>query len=76
MFAPAVAVPAEDHVCGSAHCLLIPYWSQKLGKGEEEMRAKQVSARGGDLKVRLLGSQGRVALGGQIKTTLKGNISL
>ncbi|KIP10072.1 hypothetical protein PHLGIDRAFT_101637 [Phlebiopsis gigantea 11061_1 CR5-6] len=76
MFAPAIAVPAEDHVCGSAHCLLAPYWSAKLGKGDEEMRAKQVSARGGDLKVRFLGSQGRVALGGQTKTTLKGSVLL
>ena len=37
----------EDPVCGSAHCLLTPFWAQRLGK--RELRAYQASARGGDL---------------------------
>ncbi|WP_094586294.1 PhzF family phenazine biosynthesis protein [Synechococcus sp. BO 8801] len=37
----------EDPVTGSAHCSLIPYWSDEIGK--RQLRAKQISARGGDL---------------------------
>lgn len=45
-FAPANGVP-EDPVSGVAHCTLIPYWSQRLGK--TKLHARQVSRRGGDL---------------------------
>ncbi len=45
-FCPGEAV-AEDLVTGSAHSMLIPYWHDRLGK--ITMRARQVSARGGDL---------------------------
>ncbi|HEY8254322.1 MAG TPA: PhzF family phenazine biosynthesis protein [Rhizomicrobium sp.] len=45
-FAPAKGVP-EDPVTGSAHCLLTPYWAQRLGK--KTLKARQVSPRGGDL---------------------------
>ena len=45
-FAPGAGVP-EDPVTGSAHCTLIPYWSERLGK--RQMHARQVSARGGEL---------------------------
>lgn len=37
----------EDPVTGSAHCNLIPYWSERLGK--TKMNAKQISERGGIL---------------------------
>jgi PhzF family phenazine biosynthesis protein len=37
----------EDPVTGSAHCSIIPYWSQKLGT--TKIHAKQLSKRGGDL---------------------------
>ena len=69
-FAPAVGVP-EDPVTGSAHCCLTPFWSARLGK--TEMRARQVSARGGELRVRLAGE--RVKLGGQAVTTLRGELA-
>ncbi len=49
-FAPRVGVP-EDPVTGSAHSTLIPYWAAKLGK--TELRARQISPRGGDLWCRL-----------------------
>lgn len=45
-FAPRVGVP-EDPVTGSAHCVLTPYWSARLGK--KRLHARQVSARGGEL---------------------------
>jgi PhzF family phenazine biosynthesis protein len=37
----------EDAVTGSAHCLLVPYWAEKLNK--KLLHAHQVSPRGGDL---------------------------
>ena len=45
-FAPRAGVP-EDPVTGSAHSTLIPFWAHRLGK--TTMRARQVSARGGEL---------------------------
>lgn len=38
---------SEDPVTGSAHCTLIPYWSEILGK--KKMSAEQLSNRGGKL---------------------------
>jgi PhzF family phenazine biosynthesis protein len=59
-FAPAVGVN-EDPVTGSAHCTLGPYWQSKLGK--PDFIARQVSARGGVVKVSVRGP--RVLLSGQ-----------
>src|SRR3546814_7055179 len=47
-FAPHAGIP-EDPVTGSAHVVLTPFWSARLGK--KILRARQVSARGGDLTV-------------------------
>ena len=49
-FAPAKGIP-EDPVTGSAHCTLVPYWAERLGKSR--LRARQVSRRGGDLACEL-----------------------
>lgn len=59
-FAPAVGV-GEDPVTGSAHCVLAPYWAERLGR--TTMVAEQVSARGGIVRTRLEGE--RVVLGGR-----------
>lgn len=45
-FAPDKGV-SEDPVTGSAHCVLTPFWAERLGK--KTLRARQVSPRGGDL---------------------------
>jgi len=45
-FAPEKGVP-EDPVTGSAHCALVPFWAKRLGK--KTLKARQVSARGGNL---------------------------
>jgi PhzF family phenazine biosynthesis protein len=45
-FGPRVGVD-EDPVTGSAHCMLVPYWSERLGK--TQLHARQISARGGEL---------------------------
>lgn len=68
-FCPGEGVP-EDPVTGSTHSMLIPYWSKKLGK--TQMKARQVSARGGDLRCELTGD--RVLIGGQASLYLKGKI--
>lgn len=69
-FAPAVGV-AEDPVTGSAHCCLGPYWQQRLGK--DELGAYQASARGGHLRVRVLGR--RVGIAGQAVTVFRGELA-
>jgi len=52
-FAPAAGIN-EDPVTGSAHCALGPYWAPKLGKSE--FYARQLSLRGGSLRLRLEGN--------------------
>ncbi len=70
-FAPAKGIP-EDPVTGRAHCTLTPYWAQRLGK--TELRARQISARGGDLVCRYLGE--RVTIAGQAVMYLEGTITV
>ncbi|MBM3794372.1 MAG: PhzF family phenazine biosynthesis protein [Acidobacteria bacterium] len=70
-FAPAAGIN-EDPVTGSAHCMLTPYWAQRLGK--KSMHARQLSARGGELWVKLKGD--RVLISGQAQPYLKGTITL
>ena len=53
-FAPKLAV-AEDPVCGSGHCHIIPYWADELDK--DELVAYQASRRGGTLFCRREGSK-------------------
>ncbi len=68
-FAPSVGVD-EDPVTGSAHCTLIPYWAERLGK--TKMFARQVSARGGEIYCELIGD--RVKMAGNAVLYLKGEI--
>ncbi len=69
-FAPWVGIN-EDPVTGSAHTLLTPYWSARLGK--TEMHAYQASARGGEIGVRLAGND-RVELTGNGVVVFKGEL--
>lgn len=46
-FAPDKGVP-EDPVTGSAHCILAPFWAQRLGK--KTLSARQISRRGGAMR--------------------------
>ena len=68
-FAPGVGIN-EDPVTGSAHCCLGPLWSERLGK--MNMRAFQASARGGVVRVGIVGD--RVQLGGQAVMVLRGEL--
>lgn len=68
-FAPQSGIN-EDSVTGSAHTTLTPYWSKKLGKNE--LVAKQLSSRQGNLKCIDLGE--RIEISGQCKLYLIGEI--
>jgi PhzF family phenazine biosynthesis protein len=68
-FGPAVGID-EDPVTGSAHCVLGPYWQQRLGKSS--FLAYQASARGGVVQVEVAGD--RVRLGGQAITVTRGEL--
>ena len=70
-FAPQKGIP-EDPVTGAAHCMLAPYWAQRLGK--TDFRAYQASARGGELGVRLRGE--RVELEGACVFYLEGQVEI
>ena len=70
-FAPKVGIP-EDPVTGSAHCSLIPYWSERLGK--KKLHAFQLSARGGELFC--LDRGDRVSIGGKAVAFLSGIIRI
>lgn len=70
-FAPQAGIP-EDPVTGSAHTSLAPYWSGILGKNK--MKAKQLSARGGDIQCEFLGE--RVKIAGKAVAYMVGEIDL
>jgi PhzF family phenazine biosynthesis protein len=70
-FAPNYGID-EDPVTGSAHCVLTPYWAKRLGKNE--LTARQISARGGDLICTLRGD--RVTLAGRAVLYLEGTITV
>jgi PhzF family phenazine biosynthesis protein len=70
-FAPRQGIP-EDPVTGSANCTLVPYWSRRLAKSV--LTAKQLSARGGDLRCTLEGD--RVLIAGHTVEYLRGEITV
>ena len=70
-FAPGAGI-AEDPVTGSAHSVLTPYWTTRLGR--EAFAAYQASARGGHVGCRLDGEM--VELSGTCVTTLIGDFLL
>ncbi|KAK4784225.1 hypothetical protein SAY86_018593 [Trapa natans] len=70
-FCPKLGIN-EDPVCGSAHCVLAPYWSKKLGK--DQFIANAASPRGGFLNVQLDERNQRVLLQGKAVTVMKGYV--
>jgi predicted PhzF superfamily epimerase YddE/YHI9 len=62
-FAPTYGIP-EDPVTGSAHCVLGPYWADKLGR--TTLVGEQASARGGIVRIECRGD--RVTIAGQAVT--------
>jgi PhzF family phenazine biosynthesis protein len=70
-FAPGKGIP-EDPVTGRAHCTLVPFWAERLGK--TKLHALQVSARGGELHCELRGD--RVFMAGRAVRYLEGSIEI
>lgn len=70
-FAPKMGVD-EDPVTGSAHCTLVPYWSDRLGKAS--LVAHQVSKRGGELWCQDRGD--RVHIAGHAVTFMEAKITI
>jgi PhzF family phenazine biosynthesis protein len=70
-FAPGAGID-EDPVTGSAHCTLIPYWAERLGK--TKLHARQLSERGGELFCAMQGE--RVTMAGRAVTYLAGTITI
>ena len=70
-FAPTKGIP-EDPVTGAAHCMLAPYWAQRLGK--TEFRAFQASRRGGEILCRLVNN--RTELEGSCVFYLEGEVEI
>jgi PhzF family phenazine biosynthesis protein len=69
-FGPQAGVD-EDPVTGSAHCTLVPYWADRLGK--TEIHSRQISARSGDVYCKLNGD--RVLMAGHGKLVIEGTFS-
>lgn len=70
-FAPGAGID-EDPVTGSIHSVLVPYWSEQLGK--TQLEARQISARGGVLRCELKAD--RVDIAGQAAFFMEGAIHL
>jgi predicted PhzF superfamily epimerase YddE/YHI9 len=70
-FAPRLGIP-EDPVTGSAHCVLVPYWSSELHK--KNLHAFQISKRGGELFCVHAGD--RVKISGKAVLYLEGVITM
>ena len=70
-FGPRTGIK-EDPVTGSAFTQLVPYWADRLGKNELE--AKQVSQRGGELSCALRGD--RVFISGRAVMYMRGVIEV
>ncbi|QJB58249.1 PhzF family phenazine biosynthesis protein [Pseudodesulfovibrio sp. zrk46] len=70
-FVPEEGIP-EDPVTGSAHCSLVPFWAERLGKNE--FHAYQASRRGGVLDCKHMGD--RVKIAGKAIIYMRGTITL
>ncbi len=70
-FAPALGIP-EDPVTGSAYTQLAPYWAERLNR--TRLRARQVSARGGDVFCELAGD--RVLISGATVIYMRAQVVL
>jgi PhzF family phenazine biosynthesis protein len=54
-FAPKQGEGEDTGFTGSAHCSLVPYWANRLGK--TRLRARQLSPRGGTVDCELIGDR-------------------
>ncbi|KAK4052746.1 hypothetical protein OIV83_002033 [Microbotryomycetes sp. JL201] len=84
VFAPCAGIP-EDPVTGAAHTCIAPYWLATEARTRlndarfeddkvNEIKCRQVSARGGDVDVTYEAQAGRVHLVGETKIVMRGEI--
>lgn len=71
VFAPKIGLP-EDPVCGTAHRVVVPFWSDRLG--QKQLHSRHLSSRGGDLWCGLDGET--VTIAGQTCRFLDGELRL
>ena len=71
IFAPKIKVD-EDPVTGSTHCMLAPYWAEKLDK--KILTAYQASARGGILHCELVENRVKISGNAALFATAELNI--
>lgn len=69
-FAPGVGI-AEDPATGSAHCILAPLWTDRLGRARVDF-FQAFPTRGGDITTEMRGD--RVILTGQAVTTVESRL--
>ncbi|PFH46234.1 hypothetical protein AMATHDRAFT_70292 [Amanita thiersii Skay4041] len=75
MFDPEYIIGGEDMVCGTGHCLIGPYWYRKCGiTAGQEVKARQVSSRGGELNLVWLESENVMALRGSLTILGRGEL--
>jgi len=72
MFAPRAGIP-EDPVCGTAHTLSTPYWMATKGLSGV-VNARQVSSRGGDIRIEFDVTEQRIKLAGKVRTVSQGEL--
>ncbi len=72
-FAPSHGID-EDPVTGSAHCIIGPYWGERLGR--DSLICYQASKRGGVLHLDLDLEAGRVYISGQAVTVLSADLKI
>ena len=70
-FAPAIGID-EDPATGAAHCMLAPFWAERLGRST--FTARQASRRGADIRCKLTGV--RVELQGECSFYLEGIVTI
>ena len=70
VFAPAVGIP-EDPATGSAHCILAPLWTDRLGRARVDF-FQAFPTRGGAITTEMRGD--RVILTGQAVTTVESRL--
>jgi predicted PhzF superfamily epimerase YddE/YHI9/ribosomal protein S18 acetylase RimI-like enzyme len=73
-FGPKAGID-EDPVTGSAHCVLAPYFAEKLG-GKAQLTGMQTSARGGLIECSLAEDGATVELTGSAITAMSGTLWL
>jgi PhzF family phenazine biosynthesis protein len=71
MFLPSAGID-EDPATGSIHCILGPYWAERLGKNR--FRAQQLSARGGHVQCTI--GRDRVKVSGRARLYLHGTLEV